>query len=100
MPTQQRGLRSRRIDEATRRAWSRGPGQVSFVHRDYRRLEERSTMLSMKAIVIHHPRTRIEAGQHFGPIAAFFGFLLAGCASTSPARSAPPVEPARATEQD
>jgi hypothetical protein len=54
----------------------------------------------MKTIVIHHPRKRIEAGKHFGLIAAFFGFLLAGCASTSPAHSAPPVEQPRATEQE
>src|SRR4051794_37681134 len=57
-------------------------------------------MLDMKVIVINNPRKRLQAAPHLGPIAAFFGFLLAGCASTLPAHSAPPVDRPRATERD
>ena len=57
-------------------------------------------MLGMRAIVRDHLRKRIEAARHFGPIAAFSGLLLAGCASTSPAHSAPPADRPRATERD
>ena len=50
----------------------------------------------MQAILVH-PRKRTETGK---PIAAFVCFLFAGCASTSPAHGAPPVERPPATEQE